>query len=291
MKIKAYVKLIRTKHYLKNLLIFLPVVFGRELFNINVMLKVIIGFIIFSCVASLVYVINDICDLEKDKIHPLKCKRPLASGEVSLLEAKSIMGVLVLIAIVGSGYLSMVTNIGAFVLPFVYLGLNVLYSKGLKNIPIVDVVILSIGFFIRVIYGAILSDIALSQWLYLTIISFSLCLGLGKRRNELVKNDKKDTRTVLEYYNYNFLDKNLYMCMGLGIVFYALWTIDTTTIQRFGNNFFSWTIPIVIVILLRYNLIIEGDNFGDPVEVLLSDKVLMGLCVFYAIITISLVYL
>ena len=291
MKVKAYLKLVRLKHYLKNILIFLPVIFGRKLFDIENIKNLVLGFIVFSSIASIVYIINDICDIEKDRKHEIKKNRPLASGKITLNEAKVVIMILSIISIVLGGYLTIHTTLNGLIIPIIYMILNILYSKKLKNIPIIDVAILSSGFFLRVIYGAEITKIELSQWLYLTIIAFSLCLALGKRRNELVKSEKYNTRTVLSYYNYDFLDKNLYMCMGLGLVFYSLWTIDIDTVIRFGNAYFSWTIPLVLLILLRYNLIIEGDSYGDPVEVLLSDRTLIFLCILYAMIVLGIIYL
>lgn len=290
MIIKHYIKLIRVKHYIKNILIFLPALFADQLFNKENLFKLIIAFIVFSCTASCVYVFNDIQDIEKDRKHEVKKNRPLASGAISIKNAQITIICLVCIITISSLYLWFSSSLWAIILPAFYLITNVYYSKGLKNVPLIDVAILTLGFFLRVVYGAAICKVSLSEWLYLTVITFSLCLGLSKRRNELIKSEGNQTRKVLQYYNYNFLDKNFYMCMGLGMVFYSLWTIDPSTIERFGNNYFSWTIPLVLFILLKYNLDIEGNSHGDPVEVLLSDKKLLLLCAIYIIVVIVLIY-
>lgn len=115
-------------------------------------------------------------------------------------------------------------------------------------------------------------------------------MGFGKRRNEIIK--QGDTsREVLKRYNKEFLDKNMYVCLTLSIVFYALWCVDANTIARMGNNLMAWTVPIVMIILMKYSLNVEGDSFGDPVDVLFKDKVLMFMVVLYAIIVFSIMYI
>lgn len=282
-KIKEYLKLIRVKHYIKNFLIFLPIIFSLNFYNIEKDINVLVGFVAFCLTCSIVYIINDIQDVEKDRKHTEKCKRPIASGKVSIKEAYIIaiilFAIIVAISIIGKmNYQS----IGILLLYFV---LNIFYSKKLKNIPLLDVVVLVVCFVLRVIYGAAIIDVVVSHWLYLTIISFSFYLSLGKRRNEMAKIEvnQKNTREVLKYYTKDFLDKNMYMCLALTITFYSLWCVDTITIEKFNIDYLIWTIPILIIICMKYSLNIEGDSHGDPVEVVLSDKILMALIIFYCI--------
>ena len=160
---------------------------------------------------------------------------------------------------------------------------------GFKNIPILDIIILVSGFVIRVIYGSVVGDIELSNWLYLTVMSASFFMGFGKRRNEILKNGD-NSRVVLKYYTKDFLDKFLYVFLVLTIVFYSLWSIDSTTISRLNNSYMIYTIPFVIVIFMKYCLDIEGDSYGDPVDVLTSDKILMILVLLFVIVMFYLVY-
>ena len=278
MKIKSYLKLMRIKHYLKNLLIFLPLIFSMSFNNIENNINTFIGFILFSFVCSIVYIINDLGDMEKDKKHPKKCKRPLASGEVSKKEAYVLLIVLATIVVIGNILIN--TNIYSIIILLIYLFLNILYSKILKNIPLIDVICLVIGFVLRVVYGASIINVEVSNWLYLTIISFSFYLALGKRRNELVAGT--NTRDVLKFYNKDFLDKNMYMFLTLMIVFYSMWCVDSSNIIKFGNNLI-FTVPILMLIAMKYSLNIEGDSDGDPVEVLLSDRILMLLALIFII--------
>ncbi len=295
-KIKEYIKLIRVKHYFKNILIFLPLIFSGNIFNLEKLTDCIIGFLSFGFVASFVYIINDLKDIENDRKHPVKRNRPLASGAVSKKEAIILATILIVIAallntiIFTTGSITVQNLAKAAVLLSSYVLLNIAYSFGLKNKPIIDIVILVSGFLIRVLYGSTITDIEVSNWLYLTIISGSFYMGLGKRRNEIKKQGDK-SREVLKRYSKEFLDKNMYVCLTLSIVFYALWCVDATTIERMGTNLMVWTVPIVMIILMKYSLDVEGDSFGDPVDVLFKDKILMLIVALYAIIVFSIMYL
>ena len=235
------------------------------------------------------YIINDIQDVEKDRKHPTKCKRPIASGAVSVREAYLLA---IIIAVVGIilNYFACGFSILWLVIVLLYIGLNFAYSMWLKNLPIIDITILVSGFLLRVLYGSAITSIEVSNWLYLTVISMSFYLGLGKRRNELNTQGSK-SRKVLKFYNHNFLDKNMYMCLGLTIVFYSLWCVDSTTIARYSNNNIVWTVPLVMLICMKYSLNVEGESDGDPVSVLLKDKILMGMAFLYAIIVLLIIYL
>ena len=287
-----YLKLIRVKHWIKNGLVFLPLFFSGCLFEVDLLIKAILAFFIFSLTSSVVYVNNDISDVEKDKKHPIKKKRPLASGIISIKTARIIEIVLLLIDIVMIGilwYMGM-HSVGVFIIPFVYLILNIFYSKGLKNVPIVDVVILVSGFVFRVMYGGVVTAVEVSKYLYLMIIFGSFYLGFGKRRNEIIKNSS-NSRKVLKLYNKDFLDKNMYVCLGLAIISYALWCLDPSTIMRIGNDYIFWTIPLVMIIFQLYSLDIEKDSHGDPIEIVLSNKKLLITIIIYILIIGGILYL
>ena len=286
---KKYLKLMRIHHYLKNVLIFLPLIFSQNLFDANLFKKTILGFLSFSILSSIVYVINDIQDVEKDRRHSTKCKRPIASGAVSMKSAYILVVVISIIGVI-LNYLACGFNIKAWVLVIMYIGFNFAYSMGFKNLPIIDITILVSGFLLRVLYGSSITYIEVSKWLYLTVISMSFYLGLGKRRNEL-KTEGSKTRKVLKYYNHGFLDKNMYMCLGLTIVFYSLWCVDSVTIERYSNSNIVWTVPLVMLICMKYSLNIEGDSDGDPVSVLLTDRILIGMVLLYAIILLFIIYM
>jgi len=152
----------------------------------------------------------------------------------------------------------------------------------LKNVPIMDIAILVSGFLIRVIYGGVICNIEVSNWLYLTVMAISFYMGLGKRRNEIIKQGT-ESRKVLKFYNYEFLDKNMYMSLAITIVFYSLWCMDIGAVSNSLINII-WTVPLVLIICMKYSLDIEGDSLGDPVDVILSDKLLLGLALIYGLI-------
>lgn len=277
-----YIKLMRMKHYIKNVLIFVPLFFSQNIFDMDKITASIIGCISFCLISSSIYIINDLNDVEKDRLHPTKCKRPIASGAVTKQMATLIAAICIIAGIglnIGCGNTRSIFWIG------LYFILNILYSWQLKNVPIIDVVILTSGFLIRVLYGAALTDIVISNWLYLTVIAGAFYMGLGKRRNELKKQKENEvTREVLTYYTYDFLDKNMYVCLALTNTFYALWAMGHE------NEKMIWTVPLIIIIMMKYSLDIEGESDGDPVEVLVKDKMLIILCAICVIAMVALLY-
>lgn len=286
---KNYLKLLRIKHWLKNGLVLLPLFFGKNIFNLNKIFFVLIAFIIFSFISSIVYIINDINDIESDRNHPKKKNRPLASGKVSIKNAILVLILLMILSISLIIYLyNKTTNIFIILIPLLYLILNILYSTKLKHIPIIDVAILVSGFVLRVYYGGIVSNIEISSWLYLMIMFGSFYLGFGKRRNEMKHNN---TRKVLKYYNKEFLDKNMYVSLGLSIISYSLWCVDPLTKLNISSNYLILTIPLVMMIFQKYSLIIEGDSDGDPIEVILNDRLLISLITAYIIVMIFIIYI
>lgn len=282
-----YIKLMRPKHYMKNFLVFLPLLFSGNFFDKSNIITCLLGFVCFSFLASTIYIINDIRDKDKDKKHKTKCNRPIASGKISVKNA--IIFDILLIIIIAFVCMFGKFNLLSICLVILYFIINLVYSFGAKNVPILDIVILVSGFFIRVLFGATLLNITVSNWLYLTVIAISFYLGLGKRRNEIIKSGAK-SRKVLEYYNKDFLDKNMYMCLTMAIVFYSLWTTDSAVVLK-NNNLLIWTVPIVIIIAMKYSMNIEGNSDGDPVEVIMKDKILILLGLIYVISLFVILYL
>lgn len=280
---KKYIKLLRINHYIKNFLIFLPLIFSGNFFSTNLFIITIVEFISFSLVASSVYVFNDIQDVDKDRLHPVKKSRPIASGEISLKKAYFVFIILLILSLILQIILyknaqfqfqSLLVTTSCLLL---YLFINIIYSKWAKHIPIFDIVILALGFIIRVYYGGYAISIPISNWLYLTILSFSFYLVIGKRRGEYIKS--VETRPVLKHYSKEFLDKLMYVFLSLTLVFYSLWCVFG--VDKAISDSILFSIIIVIFIVLKYSLIVEGDSLADPVDVLTHDKTLMfGLLVY-----------
>ena len=281
-----YLSLIRVKHYIKNFLIFLPLFFSRNILNKDYFFTTMIAFIAFSSLASVVYIINDLKDYEFDKKHPLKKKRSLASGEVS--KKKAVVCALFLI--------TTTTLLTIFFLPidykiylvlFAYFVINIFYSFGLKNIPLLDVTILMLGFLLRLFFGALINDIAISNWLYLTVMSMAFYISFGKRKTEITNGGFK-TRVVLKYYKEDFLNRFMSIFIGLTIVFYSLWCIDIQNLL--WTNYLIWTIPLLLIIVMKYSLNLEVTKDGDAVEILIKDKILISLIGIYLIALLVILY-
>ncbi len=281
---KDYIRLLRPKHYLKNVLVLLPLFFSGRFFEGQLLIKAAAGFAAFCLLSSFIYIINDVRDAESDRQHPAKCKRPIASGAVGVPPALVLAAVLLALTFAIAVFMRFPLN--GWVCIAAYLVVNIGYSFGLKNIPVLDVALLVSGFLLRVLLGSAVTGIVISNWLYLTVVSVSFYLALGKRRGEL-RRQSDTTRKVLKYYNNDFLVGNMNICLTLAIVFYSLWTADAANAQ----THLIWTVPLVICLCLKYYLTIDGNSDGDPIEVIFQDKVLLGLIAAFAMLTVVLLYL
>ena len=287
-KVIAILKVCRIEHWVKNVLVFLPPFFLGEMFYQDVLLKAVPAFVSFSLVASAVYVINDLLDCDRDKEHPTKCFRPIASGDVSVWGAVSLCVVLITL---GFG-LSIWAHsfVLADVILAMYLSANLAYSIRFKNTPLVDIFLLASGFVFRIFYGGFYFGVEISSWLFLCIFSGALYFACGKRKNELARlGANTETRSVLRQYSSKFLDAHYYMFCGLSILFYCLWTITRTDQRAVGK--LALTIPVMVFILARYNFIVESDKSdGDPVPVLLHDKWLILASISFVILNLVVLY-
>ncbi len=288
MKKNIYIiRLLRVKHYIKNTLVFVPLAFTGDPFNPQKMIVCALGMAAFCLLASTIYIINDIKDARIDALHPVKKMRPVACGAISHNEASCyaitcLLGASLILIYIGIHFCIPMTSYVYVVLYFLF---SVLYSFGLKNIPILDIVILMSGFLFRIMFGADIAGTYVSSWLYLTVIAGSFYFGLGKRRGELKNVKRENSRKVLEAYNLGFLDKFMYLCLTMALVFYALWA------KEYPKEDVVWTVPIVILICMRYSLDVEGASDGDPVEVVWKDKVLIGLITLFLVILFGVLYI
>ena len=273
-----YLKLFRVKHYIKNILIFLPLLFSHQFKNINLILSVFIAFISFSLLCSAIYIFNDIKDKDLDSKHPKKKFRPIASGEVSVQKAYIFHFLLYFLSNMII-LLNNNNNLYQLIILNIYYFINIIYSIKLKNIPIIDITCIMVGFLLRVILGCLVVNVLISSWLYLTIISFSYYLALSKRRNEMLKIGKT-TRSVLIAYNKNFLDKMMYVFLTSTIVFYSLWCANISSVLI---NLYLISIPILLLIIMQYSLIIENNSYGNPVDVIFENKLLLLTIILYSL--------
>ena len=278
---RSFIKEMRVKSWIKNIFVFVPLVFALELQNVEKLLATLIAFAAFCLVSSAIYVFNDICDADKDAAHPVKCTRPIASGAIS---KRSAVVFAVLLAIAGIAIGASV-GLSAVVLIVTYTILNLTYSMWLKHIPILDCFCVATGFVLRVYTGGAASGEYISDWLFLTIAAASLFMAFGKRRGELLKVGDTTTRKVLRLYDSVFLNGMVFVCAGLSIVFYALWAMYR------GSNMI-YTVPLIIFLVSKYLLLIHNtDSHGDPMTVIFEDKILLISCAAYALLVFLFLYI
>ena len=268
--LKAFIKAMRPRQWIKNILIFAALVFDRQITHPPSLAKTIAGAFLFSLVASTVYLINDLSDVESDRNHPTKSKRPIASGELSIPAAQA--GAFVLLAV--SLPLAYLISPAFAILCAGYFALNISYSLWLKHIAILDVLFLSSFYVIRVIAGVTIIDVErFSPWLYITTTFVALLMGIGKRRAELLKNEAKpgNTRKVLSSYTLSYLDNLLMIVLTITIITYSLYTFSAPNLPE--NHVTMLTIPFVIYGVFRYLYLLQVEGHGEaPEEIVLSDR-------------------
>lgn len=274
-----YIRMIRVKNWIKNFLIFIPFIFSAKFLDFDKVeyFTMFLGFFIFCFSSSIIYIINDIMDIEKDKLDEKKCHRPIASGCISIKNAIITVIILAIIVVSGLLYLNSFPILGITV---IYIVFNILYSFKFKNIPIWDITLLSLFFLIRIFYGGVLLNIPVSIYLYLTTLSAAFYFGITKRKKELENN--KNVRKVLQEYPAEYLNNSTTLFLGLTIVYYSLWVINYTGI--INRLVLDISIVLVIVILLWYNLIISKNKNGNPTDVLLENKTLIFMVLLYCFV-------
>lgn len=261
----------RPLEWSKNLLVFSGVIFSKSLTDVNSLWISLLGFGVFCAASSGVYLFNDLCDLKQDREHPVKRNRPLASGTLNVNSARVAMGLLFAIATIGALLLGQ-----AFaVVIAVYLVTCLAYSVKLKNIVILDVILIANGFVLRAVSGAVLIGVAPSEWLVLCTSMVALLIGFGKRRHEMVLLDKNagNHRASLSDYSVEFLNSIMNICAGAAVLTYALYTRADETVARVGSRGMLITIPFVVYGVFRYLFLIHKRQAGgDPVQMLFRDR-------------------
>jgi 4-hydroxybenzoate polyprenyltransferase len=287
--LKALFKTMRPRQWTKNVFIFAALVFDKQLFVLDSLLRTIAGFALFCLISSSVYIFNDLADIEADRKHPEKKKRPIPSGQLSVGAAWA-AGILLVAIALGLGWLLAPAFAGVMGLYFL---INVAYSKWLKHIPIVDVLILAAGFVLRVGAGVTLIHVErFSPWLYVVMTLLSLFLGFGKRRAELalLAQGAGSHRKVLDGYTLPLLDQYIMIVSGTTIVAYSLYTFSAPNVP--ANHSMMLTIPFVVYTIFRYLYLIEVKHAGGaPEEVLLSDRPFQIAMVLWAITVFVVFYL
>lgn len=286
----AYFNLLRPKDWAKNLFIFIPIFFSGELFDWDIYPKLFLGFIAFSCIASSIYIINDYRDIEDDKKHPVKSKRPLASGAVSKTASLVICILLILFGFI-IAYL--IREKFLFVLG-IYFVLNLAYSFGLKNIPILDIIILAIGFVLRIKAGAVIAYLGVSQWLNIMVFLLALFMAIGKRRDDVLLklSSGTDMRKSVKGYNLEFLNVVLALVCAVIIVAYFMYTMSPEVLLRMGTYRLYYTCLFVLAGIMRYlQIIFVHASSGSPTQILYKDRFIQATLVLWITSFYFIIYL
>ena len=285
-RFRLYLKLLRPHQWIKSGFVFVGLLFGHAWGDTALVASVFLAATAFALAASAVYVFNDYLDRERDRAHPEKCQRPLASGAISAREAL-LLGALCLVSA-----LMLAFGVSKVVLAIVvvYLLLNVGYSLGLKHVVLLDVFIISAGFMLRILAGTLGVGVAPSHWLLLCGLLVTLFLGFAKRRAERAALEKRGAshRQVLDDYDLALLDKLIGICAAGTLVTYSLYTMSPETVAMHGTAGLVYSVPCVIYGLFRYLFLLhQRGGGGDPAAVLLGDRHLLGAFVAWLAVVVA----
>lgn len=287
--IGALVSSLRPKQWPKNLLVFAGLVFSLNLFNLTYLLLSVGGFVAFCLLAGSVYLINDLVDVEHDRLHPKKRLRPIASGRLKPGAAKAAAVVVALVGLGGSFALQWQFGI----VGLAYFVLELAYSFYLKRIVVLDVMTVAAGFALRAIAGTVLVHVTLSSWLFVCTILFALFISLAKRRHELITlaNGGAGHRAVLENYSETLLDQMMAVATSATVIAYCLYTIAPETVAKFGTHSLMLTVPFVLYGVYRYlYLVYRKEMGGAPEQALLTDMPLLVDVLLWMASVVAVIY-
>jgi 4-hydroxybenzoate polyprenyltransferase len=280
--LKEIVITMRPKQWYKNLIIFVSIVFSLNIANLDMWPIAIAAFLIFCMLSGGEYIINDIIDLDKDRKHPIKQKRPIASGKLKLAHAL----LFAIIFIVSGIVISYFINFSFMILSISYILLILLYSLILKHLIIVDLLVISVGFVIRAIAGGVAIDVFISPWLIICTFLLALFLALGKRRHELILlgDEGKNHRKILKDYSTAMLDQMMSISTATLIISYSMYTFLA------DNYYMMLTIPFAIYGIFRYLVLVHLENFGGEAEMLFRDKGMLICMGLWSALVIGVLY-
>jgi 4-hydroxybenzoate polyprenyltransferase len=286
--LKQYLKLMRPTQWIKNGFVLMPIVFVGHLFHFEELVKVAVMLLTFCLASSATYILNDYMDMEQDKLHPLKRNRPLASGEVSPKGAFVLTGALIILAL--AFLMAVRAPLPCYLFVAAYLALQVLYSVQLKNVVMVDVLAISMGFLLRVLAGGWIINVSVSSWLILCRFSVAIFLALGKRRHEVVmlSGNAIGHRPVLEKYSIGLLDQLVQIVTTSTLIFYCLYSVIGVGVQ---SEKMMFTIPLVTYGIFRYLYLIYGkEEGGSPTALLLADRPLLACVALWGAACVGIMY-
>lgn len=286
---RPFIRLLRPAHWVKNVFVLAPLVFAQRMTDPETLQRALLAFASFCLASSVVYVFNDIRDRAEDRRHPLKRNRPLAAGTVSVAAASILAVVLAVVALALAAHLGL-RFLGVMT---VYLVLNQLYSTGLKHVVILDVMIVSLGFVLRVLAGGVAAEVQVSAWILLCTFFIALFLAFSKRRHELIllADEASGQRPVLSHYSPTFLDQMINVVTASTVVAYAMYAISPETAEKFHTGHLVFTIPMVLFGIFRYlYLIYQRPSKRNPTESILQDGPFLFNMLLWALAVLWIVY-
>lgn len=285
-----FFKLIRVHQWVKNLFLLLPLFFAGRLFDYPVLLNVLCGVLCFSLSASAVYILNDYKDIESDRQHPSKSKRPLASGKISPTVA--LIGAFVLL-VVGFSGAWLLSGRFFFILLF-YFVMNVAYTLKLKHIAVLDTTIIATGFVLRVMAGGAIAGVPISQWIILMTFLLALLLGFAKRRDDVLiyMESGQKMRKSVDGYNLEFINLSMVMMAGVVIVAYMMYALSEEVEQRWQTkNLFITAFPVIMGVLRYLQITFVEGRTGNPTKILLKDWVIQAVIILWMALFYLIIYM
>jgi 4-hydroxybenzoate polyprenyltransferase len=273
----------RPKQWTKNAIIFAPLIFAQKFLDAHLVFVALMAFFIFCGLSGAVYILNDLLDIEQDRKHPLKCRRPLASGQ---LKPRTALTFLIALLLAAGMCALLLLNWQFALIAAAYVVLQICYSLWLKHVVIIDVFCIASGFLLRVAAGAEAIEVTFSTWLFFCTILLSLFLALSKRRHELVllEDGAVDHRKILFEYSTGLLDQMISIVTTATLIAYILYTVSAETVAKFGSDKLKYTIPFVLYGIFRYlYLIYQRNEGGSPEKVLLNDRPILVTVLLYGL--------
>lgn len=280
---------LRPEQWPKNFLVFAGLLFGKQLFDAGAVATAVAAFAVFCGLSGTIYLLNDIADREADRRHPLKSKRPIASGQLSPGFA---LGATVALGVV-STWAAFLLRPSFGVVALAYVALQAGYSARLKHIVIIDVLAIAIGFVLRAVAGAVVIGVSISHWLLVCTVLLALFLALAKRRHELVllAAGATEHRRILGEYSPYLLDQMIGVVTASTLIAYIFYTISPETVQNFDTEYLALTIPFPLYGIFRYlYLVHQKEGGGSPAEMLLTDRPLLVCVALWALAVVLIVY-
>ena len=293
MNVGNILRIIRPHQWLKNVFVLLPLFFGGSLLDPHDIAAALIAVMAFSFMASAIYCLNDIVDVEDDRRHPVKCRRPIASGQVSVAAAYTMMAVMVALSF-ASAMLLGGGAVGVAAVTGVYLVLNVAYCLWLKRFAILDVCTIAAGFVLRLFAGGLAIGTGLSDWIVLMTFLLTLFLSLAKRRDDVLRMNEtgRAPRRNTIRYNLEFINQAITITAAVTIVCYVMYTVSPEVVRRTGTHYLYLTTVFVITGVLRYlQLTLVDNRSGDPTRLLLSDRVLQAVVALWGLAFLLIIYI